>query len=305
MIRPELWSNEQFVELSTNARLLYIAMWNFCDDGGNHPATPKTLKMETHPGDDITTADITTLINEIIQKGLITPYTANQRPYWHITNWQNLQKIDRPNPIHPTPFDDHSTTTHRADDENPQIKEIKEINKKREERESAPAHEEEENSKQKNATPTNTQPEAHLPPHGGAGGGQNDPYTHCIHHINQWAKPDDWQPLRHYAASVGYDPTQYGPVADEVKKFTAHWLDPKRHPHDRAAFQADPAQFFQQKGRKWLLDAKTMNKPPKPNARPYTRRIPGEGAQRTNNAHSDPKPLADITQTLTHSNTPT
>ena len=30
------WTSEQIVECSPIARLLFIGMWNFCDDGGNH-----------------------------------------------------------------------------------------------------------------------------------------------------------------------------------------------------------------------------------------------------------------------------
>ena len=35
-IKPEFWTAEQVMECSPMARLLFIGMWNFCDDGGNH-----------------------------------------------------------------------------------------------------------------------------------------------------------------------------------------------------------------------------------------------------------------------------
>ncbi len=38
-IKTEFWTAEQVMECSPIARLLFIGMWNFCDDGGNHPAT--------------------------------------------------------------------------------------------------------------------------------------------------------------------------------------------------------------------------------------------------------------------------
>ena len=112
--------------------------------------------------------------------------------------------------------------------------------------------------------------------------------------INNWARPNDWQPLRDYAASVGYDPSQYGPVADEVKKFTAHWLDTRRHPNDRAAFHADPAQFFQDKGRKWLLDAKNLNRQKNKTEKPkYT--PPPHQRPRTNSNATGIAAIGDIT----------
>lgn len=35
-IKPEFWTAEQVMELSRDARLLFIGMWNFCDDAGVH-----------------------------------------------------------------------------------------------------------------------------------------------------------------------------------------------------------------------------------------------------------------------------
>lgn len=121
--------------------------------------------------------------------------------------------------------------------------------------------------------------------------GDGDAYTYCIQAINQWARPDDWKPLRDFAHSVGYDPAQYGPVSDEVKKFTAHWLDLSRvSNNDRAAFIINPAQYFQDKGRKWLLDAKTFNKKAKKTK--YRNESPPR--RQTSNAH-DTAHIGNIT----------
>jgi hypothetical protein len=40
-IRPEFWTSEQVTECSMPARLLFIGLWNFCDDGGRMPYSPK------------------------------------------------------------------------------------------------------------------------------------------------------------------------------------------------------------------------------------------------------------------------
>ena len=124
----------------------------------------------------------------------------------------------------------------------------------------------------------------------------HDAYTYCIAAINDWARPDNWQPLRDYAASVGYDPAQYGPVADEVKKFTTHWLDLSRVAStDRAAFIINPAQFFQDKARKWLLDAKTFNKPKKRHTDHKPKYQPPPPHQpRTNNGNATPTTIGNI-----------
>ncbi len=129
---------------------------------------------------------------------------------------------------------------------------------------------------------------------------QNKNFEHILKEINTWARPNNWQPLRDYAASVGYDPAQYGPVADEVKKFVTYYLDPRRHPDDRAALHANPAQYFQDKGRKWLLDAKTMNRqtPKNQNQKPKYEPPPQHHQthhQRTNSNATGLSTIGDIT----------
>ena len=112
-IKPEFWVSEQIVECSPNARLLFIGMWNFCDDGGNHPLSPKSLKMQVFPGDDFTVAYISGLINELENQGLLVEYDGNDgKKYWHVTGWHH-QKIDRPSFKYPK-FDDNSTSDRRT-----------------------------------------------------------------------------------------------------------------------------------------------------------------------------------------------
>lgn len=112
-IKPEFWVSEQVVECSPNARLLFIGMWNFCDDGGNHPASPKSLKMQVFPGDDFTVTYISDLIDELKNQGLIAEYTGNDgKNYWHVTGWHH-QKIDRPSFKYPK-FDERSSNDRRT-----------------------------------------------------------------------------------------------------------------------------------------------------------------------------------------------
>jgi len=112
-IKPEFWVSEQIVECSPNARLLFIGMWNFCDDGGNHPASPKSLKMQVFPGDDFTVGYISELVAELENQGLIIDYQADDgKRYWHVTGWHH-QKIDRPSFKYPK-FDECSTNDRRT-----------------------------------------------------------------------------------------------------------------------------------------------------------------------------------------------
>ncbi len=101
-VKPEFWTSEQIMELSRDSRLLFIGMWNFCDDGGNHPASYKRLKAEVFPADDITAEDIRLLVDEWVSNDLVTVYEVNEKSYWHVNGWHH-QKIDKPRHVHPKP----------------------------------------------------------------------------------------------------------------------------------------------------------------------------------------------------------
>ena len=50
-VKPEFWTSEQIIACSPIARLLFIGLWNFCDDNGVHPASYIRLKAEVFPPD--------------------------------------------------------------------------------------------------------------------------------------------------------------------------------------------------------------------------------------------------------------
>ncbi|OEZ02295.1 MULTISPECIES: hypothetical protein [Stenotrophomonas] len=100
-IKPEFWSSEQVMECSPMARLLFIGLWNFCDDGGNHVASAKTVKAEIFPGDDISSTDVQRMLDELSSNSLIAFYSNAGKDYLHVTGWKKHQKIDRPTFKHP------------------------------------------------------------------------------------------------------------------------------------------------------------------------------------------------------------
>jgi len=110
-IKPEFWTSEQIVECSRDARLLFIGLWNFCDDAGRHPASLKRIKMEIFPGDEITSSNIRRMIDELINNELLLEYQNDGMSYWQVTGWKH-QKIDRPTIKYPDPFDERSTNDH-------------------------------------------------------------------------------------------------------------------------------------------------------------------------------------------------
>lgn len=95
-IKPEFWTSEQILDLSLPARLLFIGLWNFCDDNGVHPASARVLKARVLPADDITVAQVDGLIRELLTQGLIREYQAQDASWWHVTGWSRHQVINRP-----------------------------------------------------------------------------------------------------------------------------------------------------------------------------------------------------------------
>ncbi|WP_414607121.1 hypothetical protein [Stenotrophomonas sp. FR010] len=105
-VKPEFWSSEQVMECSPMARLLFIGLWNFCDDAGNHVASAKTVKAEIFPADDISSSDVQRMLDELSSNSLIAFYTKGDKDYLHVTGWKKHQKIDRPTFKHPAYSED-------------------------------------------------------------------------------------------------------------------------------------------------------------------------------------------------------
>lgn len=97
-IHPGLWTDEAFVELSPLARLLYIGMWNECDDKGCFAWSPLKLKMRVLPADN---ADATALLAEIEQGGMIRRYDHGGKAFGAVRNFCKHQRPKKPNNIHP------------------------------------------------------------------------------------------------------------------------------------------------------------------------------------------------------------
>lgn len=118
-VKPEFWTSEQVMNCSPTARLLFIGLWNFCDDAGNHVASPKTIKANVFPGDDISSADVQRLLDELSSNELIAYYSHENKDFLHVTGWHH-QKIDKPTYKHPAFSAEKLTPARRTfDDSSP------------------------------------------------------------------------------------------------------------------------------------------------------------------------------------------
>lgn len=107
-IKPEFWTSEQVMECSPTARLLFIGLWNFCDDVGRMAMSPKRIKAQIMPSDDVTSSDVLGMLQELSTNGLIRFYAVDGKDYLAVTGWQH-QRIDKPQkPLTPDPTDPNS-----------------------------------------------------------------------------------------------------------------------------------------------------------------------------------------------------
>lgn len=84
--KADLWTDEDFVELSPFARLLWMGMWNYCCDNGHLADKSKQIKMRVLPTDDVNCAELLRELEanrRIMRKdGVITVpnFTKHQKP---------------------------------------------------------------------------------------------------------------------------------------------------------------------------------------------------------------------------------
>jgi hypothetical protein len=96
------------LECSRNARLLFIGLWNFCDDEGRHPLKTKQIKAEIFPADELTESDILGMLQELSKNGLVTAYKVDSEQFLQVDGWHH-QRIDKPQPAkYPAPPQDDS-----------------------------------------------------------------------------------------------------------------------------------------------------------------------------------------------------
>lgn len=97
-IHPGLWTDEAFVSLSPFARLLFMGIWNECDDQGAFEWSPLKLKMRLLPADNVDAAE---LLAEIETAKSVMRYTVSGKTYGVVRNFTRFQRPKKPNAVHP------------------------------------------------------------------------------------------------------------------------------------------------------------------------------------------------------------
>lgn len=98
-IHPGLWTDERFVSVQPVARLLFMGIWNECDDQGIFEWSPLKLKMRLLPADN---ADAAALLDELEGVGSILRFTVAGKIFGAVRNFTKYQRPKKPNSVHPT-----------------------------------------------------------------------------------------------------------------------------------------------------------------------------------------------------------
>lgn len=91
-VKPEFWTDSRMVQLSRDARLLYIGTWNFalCDKG-HLEDDPLRLKLQIFPMDDV---DVAALLGELMAAGRIVRVTDGESSWLWIKRLEPHQKVE-------------------------------------------------------------------------------------------------------------------------------------------------------------------------------------------------------------------
>lgn len=98
-IKPGFFRNAELVELSFEARLLFIGLWTIADREGRLEDRPKQIKMELFPADNM---DCDLLIGQLSEIGMLVRYEHDGKRYLQVVNFckhQNPHKDEKASAI--------------------------------------------------------------------------------------------------------------------------------------------------------------------------------------------------------------
>lgn len=99
-VHPELFLDDAFMEISPDARLLWIGIWTQCDDHGIFEWKPKYLKAVICPADAV---DVVTLMQMLVDQNCIREFDEDGRKYGAVRNFCLYQRPKKPVFKHPLP----------------------------------------------------------------------------------------------------------------------------------------------------------------------------------------------------------
>lgn len=97
MIKPKFWDDAKIGKISRDARLVYIGMWNFCDDLGVVRADSVWLKSKIFPFDQMQIQQFDKICQEILRNGFISLFSYRDEKFYYLPKFSLHQTINKPN----------------------------------------------------------------------------------------------------------------------------------------------------------------------------------------------------------------
>jgi hypothetical protein len=92
IIKPGFFRNEDLAELPAMTRLLFAGLWTLADKEGRLEDRPKRIRADVFPYDDLTGADVHTMLHELAAGGFIQRYSAAGCQVIAIVKWHDHQQ---------------------------------------------------------------------------------------------------------------------------------------------------------------------------------------------------------------------
>jgi hypothetical protein len=98
-IKPDHWSDKELPNISLQAHLLWIGLWNFSDDEGIFENDLNLIKSQIFPRrQDIRVEQIKDWLGQLVKARYIIPFEYQNGSYYIHRTFKTHQKIDRPTP---------------------------------------------------------------------------------------------------------------------------------------------------------------------------------------------------------------
>lgn len=94
-IKPTIWTDHNFIELSREARLLLIGMITQADDDGRLIASASALIGAIYPHDNVTPKQVEKWRDEVARSGIVHLYTEGRGTYAVFPKWNSHQVINK------------------------------------------------------------------------------------------------------------------------------------------------------------------------------------------------------------------
>lgn len=114
------------IEVSQLARLLLLGLISNADDDGRLSGAPKAIRARVFPADETTPGEVSGLLGELSEHGLVELYEAGGKRYISLPGFKKHQRVDRPQKSKlppppsatvPEPVEDGSADARRPFDE--------------------------------------------------------------------------------------------------------------------------------------------------------------------------------------------